>query len=275
MRCKRNLRKCRACGWETKNARPSVCPECGGDMRCDKSAVLGYALCSAHGGPVPARGFYGTGTMTTGSGSSFKLTRLAARYNDIQKNGSLLSNRAAVDIIDQRIVQLAGRIDENDMPERVKALYTLWKEFTEALNSGRDIESTIALKKMEDAFEKVYHDYMAWQQMFEALDYRRKMVEGEVKILKEIKAIITIEDARDLQIKLLAAVMRVLQDDPRKLKQVQYEFARITGDISDAVAAFDADNDEGGDGTGGGEAGPGNVDQAEFLHSGDEGRPDP
>lgn len=213
--------------------------------------------------------------MTTGSGSSFALTRLAARYNQIQKNGPLLSNRAAVDIIDQRIMQLADRIDENDMPERVKLLYGLWQEYSEALNSGRSTEAAIARGKMDEAFEKVYHDYMAWQQMFEALDYRRKMVEGEVKILKEIKAIITIEDARDLQIKLLAAVMRVLQDDPKKLKQVQYEFARITGDVSDTVAEEYVDDDEGGDGAGGGEAGFGDVDQAEFLYPGDEERPDP
>jgi len=93
--------------------------------------------------------------------------------------------------------------------------------------------------------------------------------------LKEIKAIITIEDARELQIKLLAAMMRVLQDDPKKLKQVQYEFARITGDISDHASEFDVDDDEGGDPTGGGEAGFGDVDQAEFLHPGDQERPDP
>jgi hypothetical protein len=100
VRCKRNLKKCRTCGWKAEGKRPSVCPECGGDMRCGKPAVAGYTLCTFHGGPVPARNFYGTGSMSTGSGSSFKLTRLAARYNEIQKNGSLLSNRAAVDIID-------------------------------------------------------------------------------------------------------------------------------------------------------------------------------
>jgi hypothetical protein len=119
---------------------------------------------------------------------------------------------------------------------------------------------------MGDAFEKVYHDYKAWTQMFEALDYRRKMVESEVKVLKEIKAIITIEDARDLQVKLLAAMMRVLQDDPKKLKQVQYEFARITGDISDNAVEFDDDDDEGGGEPGGGEEGFGDVDQEELLH---------
>ena len=69
---------------------------------------------------------------------------------------------------------------------------------------------------LDAEFEKAYHDYAAWKQMFEALALDSKMVESEVKIVKEIKAIITAEDAYELSAKLLAAVMRVV-DDPKKI----------------------------------------------------------
>ena len=71
------------------------------------------------------------------------------------------------------------------------------------------------------------------EQVFGALDVRRKMVESELKILKEIKAIITAEDAYELAAKLLAASMNVIGEDPKKLKRLQYEYTRIIGERSD------------------------------------------
>lgn len=251
---------------------PNVkCPHIKKDgSQCRKWCVPGYNRCEDHGGPSPKRNFYGRGTMTTGRSSQFPITRLASRYNEMMTNGRVLSNRQAIDVVDSRIVQLLARIDVDDAPDRMKRLVELWSEYESALDAGRAAEAGLTRKQIAAEMEKAYHDYMAWEQMFEALDIRRKMVESEVKVLTAIKAIITVEDARNLQAQMLAAVMRVLEDDPRKLKQVQYEFARITGDVSDAVAARYVEDDAGGDGTGGGEEGPGDLDQTELLHSGDQ-----
>ena len=213
--------------------------------RCEKYAVRGYTRCDSHGGPVPSRDFYGRGTMTTGSGSSFPIMRLAAKYNDLRKNGQLLSNRHAVEIIDDRIVQLAERIDLNDAPDRMKKLSDLWKEYLDELGKGRSVESMVIRNQISDEFDKAYHDYMAWQQMMSAFDLRRKMVETEVKILTQIKGIISIEDAYELSAKMLAAMVRVVGDDPKKLKKVQYEFARIIGESSDNVAEGHVEEDWG------------------------------
>lgn len=169
--------------------------------------------------------------MTTGSGSSFPLTRLASKYNQMMKNGQVLSNRAAIDVIDGRIQQLLERIDFDEAPDRTRKLYELWNEFTAA----EGVEAAVLKKQISDEFEKVYHDYMAWEQIFAALDLRGKSVEREVKVLKEIKAIMTAEDGYELAAKMMAAVMRVVGDDPKKIKQVQYEFSRITGESSDLV----------------------------------------
>ena len=191
--------------------------------------------------------------MTTGSGSSFPLTRLASKYNDMRKNGQLLSNRHAVEIIDDRIVQLAERIDLNDAPDRMKRLNELWVEYKGAMLIRDEVLSLITRTQIDDEFEKAYHDYMAWNQMFSAFDLRRKMVESEVKVLKEIRGIISVEDAYELSAKMLAAMMRVVGDDPKKLKQVQYEFARIIGESSDNVTEGYVDEDRGDGGEIGGE----------------------
>ena len=169
--------------------------------------------------------------MTTGSGSSFKLTRLAATYNKMQTNGNLLSSRAAIGLIDQRITQLLERIDFDEAPDRTAKLYGLWNEFLDA----DGVEAAVLKKKISDEFEKVYHDYQAWTQIFSALDLRGKTVEREVKVLTSIKAIMTAEDGYELAAKMMAAVMRVIGDDPKRLKQVQYEFTKLIGESSDLV----------------------------------------
>ena len=188
--------------------------------------------------------------MSTGSSSSFAITRLASKYREIQKNGNVLSNRAAIDIVDTRVRQLLERVDIGEAPDRVLKLYNLWQEYREAQRTGRSDDELELRVQIENAFEAVYHDYRAWEQVFGALDVRRKMVESELKILKEIKAIITAEDAYELAAKLLAASMNVIGEDPKKLKRLQYEYTRIIGERSDLAGGTSGEDDWGGDGEG-------------------------
>lgn len=184
--------------------------------------------------------------MTTGSGSQFPLTRLAASYNRMMKDGRVLSNRQSLEIVRRRIEQLAERIDLNDAPDRMEKMGELWGKYIACLDRGQAAEAHVFRLQLNEEFEKAYHDYAAWKQMFDALDLDRKMVESEVKVLREIKAILTAEDAYELTAKLTAAVIRVV-DDPKKLKQVQYEFTRIIGESGDnATKGLGADVGGGG-----------------------------
>ena len=213
------------------------CPDCGEDMRCDNWAVAGYTRCANHGGPAPARNFYGRGTITTGKGSSFLITRLAEGYRRQMSDGRVLSNRAAVEMIDQRIIQLAERVDNEEAPQRFNLLYKEWQNFKTL--APDDPEYLVRRKNIDNLFEQHFHDYASWTQMFDAFDLRSKVVEREVKVLKEIKAIMTHEEGMNLVAQLMAAVMEIVGDDPKKLKQAQYVFSRIVGDTSELVEAPD------------------------------------
>lgn len=208
--------------------------------------------------------------MTNGSKSSFPLMRLAARYNRMQQDGRMLSNRAVIDAVDRRIMQLMDRADVGEAPERLKRLSNLWREYMDAKNASRAVDAVKLETQIDYEFEKVYHDYEAWKQIFEAFELRGKSVEREVKILREIKAIMTAEDGYELAAKLLGAVVKVLGDDPKKIKQVQYEFTRIIGESGDNVIEGDGEEVGGNGETGGGEEGLGDVDQAQLLYPGDQ-----
>lgn len=211
--------------------------------------------------------------MTTGSASSFPLTRLAAAYNRMRSDGRVLSNRASLDLLDHRLMQLAERVDANEAPERVAKLHDVWLEYKIAKENGFATEAALKMKELDALFDATFHDYMAWKQIFEGMDLRRKLSESEVKVLKEIKSILTAEDAVNLTAKLFAALMRV-EDDPKKLKQVQYEFSRITGFSSDKVGEGTGEDDWGGGREEDDQSGSGEMDRAELLHPGDEGRPE-
>jgi len=239
-------------------------------MVCGRDAVNGYTRCVSHGAPVPSRNFYGRGNMTTGDRSSFPIVRLAARYNKMTTDGRVLSNRASIDIFDHRIKELLDRVDLKESPERIKRLHNLWVEYRHNEEIGNEVEKIQNRKMLDLEFEKIYHDYMAWEQVFNALELRGKAVEREIKVLKEIKAIMTAEDGYELAAKLLAAVMRVVGDDPKKMKQVQYEFTKIIGEPSDLVVESDgADVGEVSD-SDGGEEGFSDVDQTQLLHTGNQ-----
>lgn len=270
MLCQAFCKNCKKCGWRVGyGKRQAKCPDCGNDLHCPNQAVKGYTLCQTHGGPAPHRGWYGKGKLVNGSGSQFPITRLAAKYNQSQKDGRLLSNRAAVEIIDARVLQLAERIDVDDAPDRLNLLYTVWQEYQEAKHLGRKADEIGKEKQLEGLFEKARTDYEAWNQMMTALDLRRRMIESEVKVLKEIKAIMTAEDAYELTAKLLAAVMRVV-DDPTKLKQVQYEFTRIIGEPGDRSLKASVSNAGRSGGEEGGGEGFGEVDREGILDTGNE-----
>lgn len=205
--------------------------------------------------------------------------KLAAKYNEIQNNGQILSNRSALEVVRTRIKQLAERIDLNDAPERMSKIAKMWKEFQRERLIGSQMEAEKIAATIDREIEAAYHDYASWQQMFSALDLDRKLVESEMKVIKEIKAIMTVEDGYELSAKLLAAVIGVLKDDPdrsKKLKRIQYEFTRIIGERPGS-SPYDSEDDGSDDwGSVGAviDGGPGEVDRAQFLDPGNERRPE-
>lgn len=174
----------------------------------------------------------------TGVNSQFALTRLASTYLKQTTDGRILSNRASIEVIRDRIVELVRRAEENYAPDRIATLQKLWVEFLEA---GDDKLEEIKIRnQITEEFEAAYHDYKAWEQIFQALDLDSKLVEREAKIAKDLHAILTAEDAYKLTAKLLGAIIAAVQQQPEipdhakstLLKRVEYEFTRIIGEGS-------------------------------------------
>lgn len=221
---------CRECGRRFKRSeRDNPCPDCGEKRNCGKQAVPGYKGCEVHGGPNPSKGYYGPGRgLSTGKGSNFPITKLAAKKNELMQDGRYLSTRNSIDIMQRRIVELVNRIDTNQAPDRLKNLKKLWDERALALKSDPSLVSFIE-KKIDAEFEAAYHDYESWKQIFDVLRLDKELKESEVKIAKELQAMITAEDAYALIGDILAVILSI-EEDPMKLKRYQYELTRLIGE---------------------------------------------
>lgn len=213
----------------------------------------------------------------SGINSNFPLVRLASKYNEVQKDGRVLSNRASMEVLRERIRQLAERIDMNQAPDRLATLQKLWVEFL-VLERAGDPKRFAVKQQINDEFEAAYHDYAAWKQMFEAIDLDRKLVESEVKILKEINATLTAEDAYNLTAQLLAVIISTVNNEPTLpenskvllLKRISYEFTKLIGDGVGSKVVLRAERS----GTEIIDSGAGEVDREGVLHPGNQERPE-
>jgi len=223
---------CRECGKRfNRNDKTNPCPDCGAKRNCGKQAVSGYNFCEVHGGPNPKNNYYGAGRgLSTGTGSSFQLTRLAAKRNELRKDGLYLSNRDSINIMQRRVMELVDRIDTNQAPNRLVNLRKLWDKLRAAEEHDKGLVSYIK-KEIDAEFEAAYHDYAAWEQMFDVLRLDKELKESEVKIAKDLKAMMLADDVYDLVADIQGIIMTI-EEDPVKLKRYQYEFTKLIGEKS-------------------------------------------
>ncbi len=173
----------------------------------------------------------------SGEDSQFALTRLASKYMELTSDGRILSNRAGISILDDRIVELLERMGKQTFPDQLAHLRELWQEYLSLENTVDQIK---VKRQLQAAFDAVYHDYMAFRQIEESLELRSKMVEREAKIAKDLHAILTAEDAYKLVAKVQAAIISSVSQEPEipdnvkahLLKRIEYEFTRIIGEGS-------------------------------------------
>ena len=275
MNCQAYKRRCPKCEYHYGSYERAklVCPKCGtARVPCGNQAVDGYRWCKVHGGPNPKNNFYGLGGQMpiSGNNSQFQLTRLAGKYLEMQTDGRLLSNKASIEVIRKRITDLAERIDMNQAPDRLANIQKLWFEYK---SKKGEPDEKLAMIALDEEFERAYHDYASWKQIFEAIDLDRKLVESEVKIIKDIHATLTAEDAYKLTAQLLAAIISTVQGTPEIpdhtkinfLKRIQYEFTRIVGEKLDPRHRGSSEQDSDAEGS--------ELDRARVLDPGDEERP--
>lgn len=194
---------------------------------------------------------------------------LADKNQAMQSSNLVLSNRRDMELVRFRIGQILERIEVKEAPDRLERLTKLWEKYTEAVKNGMKIESTKIMLELDREFNKARTDFASWQQIFDAIELDRKLVESEVKVLKDMKAIMTAEDAHELAAKLLSIIVESIQRSgiqpelkSELIGSISFEFTRLVGEQTDRRTY-------GGTPEGAG-SGPGGLDRESVHDPGDQ-----
>lgn len=172
---------------------------CGAKKR-DGTPCPTYAMpngrCRMHGGSTP-RG-HALPQTTHGRHSRDLPTRLAARYEQSQRDPQLLSVRDDLALVDARLADVLSRVD-------TKEAGLHWSNASKALERFDGGDPT-ALDDLRQSIGSGLADYAAWSEVLGLIERRRKLAETEMKTLATMQQMLTVEQATVFAVRLQSII---------------------------------------------------------------------
>ncbi len=201
-------------------------------VQCRSRAVTGSAKCYMHGGKS-LRGV-ASATYKTGRYSKDMPTRLAARYNASLDDPALLALRDEISVVDSRISDLLKRVDSGESGMLWYGLKKALESFKVARSFGDTEAMREGLAQIEGFIDQGAADHAAWDEVYDAIEQRRKLTETEHKHLVAAQQLISVERANILLGALLESIRREVTTHAEPtaaraiLVAVSQEFRRYT-----------------------------------------------
>jgi hypothetical protein len=163
------------------------------------------------------------GTYKTGRYSRFLPARLAATYRAAQKDPELLSLHSEIALLDARIAELLARVDTGESGAMWGTLKKEWQEFLLVRASGDIPKMHMSIGRLDAIMERAVQDHLAWQEIAEKIESRRRLVMSESQRLIALQQVLTAEQALALMGVLVRIVTTHIAD--------QEILARIVADV--------------------------------------------
>lgn len=204
------------CGARTKNGSP-----------CKTSPITGRNRCRLHGGASP-RGLAHPRT-SHGKYSKDLPSRLALRYEEARTDEELLALREEIAVIDVRLGDLLTRVDSGESGAVWRKIKKTYRDMSRAVRAGNQQEFAELLNEMGQLINRGHGEYAAWNEIFKAVESRRKVTESERKRLTDMKQIMTAEEATHL-LSFVVATIRKHVKDRRTLASISQEISKYVVD---------------------------------------------
>lgn len=171
---------------------------------------MGNGRCHKHGGATP-RGLESPHTKH-GRYSRDIPTRLAARYEEAQRDPMLLTLDQEIALIDARLTDVLGRVDTGESGALWKQAKAAYKVFAKAYRGNDEKKIAAAAWDLELAIEAGVSDYDAWGDVRSLINQRARLVESERKRLVEMEQTMTAQQAMVFLTAVMNAVMKHVPD---------------------------------------------------------------
>jgi hypothetical protein len=191
---------------------------------CQISPVKGRDRCKYHGGKTLVGA--ANGQYVSGRYSKFLPERMAVKYREAEQDPHLLSLHSEVALVDARLVELLKRVDTGESGQLWDELQEEWKELRQHSAAQALAKMRLSIGRLDSIMSRAIQDHLAWQEISEKLEQRRKLVESEQKRLVAMRLMITQEQA----LLLMGAVTDVITrnvPDKQVLSQIVVELQQI------------------------------------------------
>jgi hypothetical protein len=164
---------------------------------------------------------------------------LLEKYRAAITDPELLALREDIALLDIRLGELIGRVDAGESGATWQALGEKLAEFEKCQARGDVAGMGAALGGIRELVVRGVADHLAWQEIGEMLERRRKLTESERRRLVEMRQVITVERLMVL----LNALVNVIRENVLRYSDRQTAtriLAAISTDIGKLMVAGDS-----------------------------------
>jgi hypothetical protein len=161
--------------------------------RCKRAAAIGREVCSMHGGKSP-RGL-ASASLKTGRHSRYLPTRLLDQYEASLSDPELLDLSNEIALLDSRLADVLRRVDTGGAG-------AIWHQLRDKVDLVQDAirredrEGAAGLtNEIFQAIRRGQADYLAWQEIADLVERRRRLVESEQKRRVAMHQLVQADDA--------------------------------------------------------------------------------
>lgn len=192
--------------------------------QCKRHAVAGKTVCAIHGGKTPSG--IASPQLVHGRYSKHLPSKLAGLYQTALADEELLNLRQDVALIDTRLAELIGRIEEGDAGTAWMGVRDTYRHLAKAINEKDVVSTAIYLSDLGAYIDDGLAERGLWEEISRLLDQRRRLTESERKRLIEAQQVITAEKAM-LLVGAIVGIIKANVTDRDTLSKISADIERL------------------------------------------------
>jgi hypothetical protein len=180
--------------------------------------------CNLHGGKSRKGGF--SGTYQQGSRSKYLPKRLLERFEEAAKDQDLINMTQDLALIEARLADLLGRVDSGEAGQVWLNLRLAWQALRQAQSQEDQAGAAEALTEIGRMINRGAADALAWREVGDLIERRRRVVETEQKRRIAAGRLVAVEEAMAIVIAIQESVRTHVQDRAT-LQAISEEVSRL------------------------------------------------
>lgn len=144
--------------------------------------------CRFHGGKTPKGPAHPA--FKHGRYSKDLPSRMSARFADAVTDGELIQLERDVALVDTRVGELLSELSQDSAGVLFQRIQKAWDRF----KNGSPDEQAKSTLELTNLIEQGANDWLKWQEIYDLIERRRRLVESEFKRQAQLNQVLTVSE---------------------------------------------------------------------------------